>query len=149
MTHDSKGSGNPNYKHGMRYTRFYKIWLGIKSRCLNKNDTAYHNYGGRGIRVCKKWLDFTGFREDMFATYFKEGSIERINNNGSYCKKNCKWIPLAEQARNSRNCRHITFRGKTQILIDWARELDINYQTLHGRIHNYKWSIERALTKRP
>lgn len=116
-------------------------------RCTNPNDKRYKNYGGRGITVCKRWRNsFEKFLEDMGEPPTKEHSIDRINNNGNYCKSNCRWVTRKEQNRNKRNNRLITYKGKTQCLIEWAEEYNINYDTLWCRIYKYGWPIEKALT---
>lgn len=106
------GKDNPNYKHGLgqvKTNRTYRIWSGIKTRCLNSNNHAYKYYGGRGITICEKWISFLGFFEDMGEC--PEGfSIERIDVNGNYNKENCKWIPQNEQARNRRYCKSIGYQ---------------------------------------
>jgi len=86
------------------FTKEYKIWLKIKQRCYDKNNNRYKYYGGRGINVCDRWLnDYRAFLTDMGRC--SEGySIERIDVNGNYEPKNCKWIPLENQAKNRRCC---------------------------------------------
>lgn len=101
--------------HGMKNSRFYRIFNGIKFRCLNKNSKEFFRYGGRGIRVCDHWLKFENFRDDMYESYLdhvkKYGknntSIDRIDNNGNYCKDNCRWATLSEQAKNRNNDKAI------------------------------------------
>jgi hypothetical protein len=80
----------------------YGVWSGIKSRCLRTDDPNYKNYGGRGITVSKEWLeDFLNFVEDMGPRPALH-SVERIDNDGNYCKENCKWATADEQAYNQR-----------------------------------------------
>lgn len=75
----------------------------MKRRCLNKNEKCYKSYGGRGIKVCDKWLSFVGFAEDMASTFEPGLSLERVDVNGNYEPSNCEWIPLADQAKNKRS----------------------------------------------
>jgi hypothetical protein len=102
--------------HNMSKTGIYKIWSNMHTRCYNKNRKAYKNYGGRGIIVCQKWHTFEGFYEDMVFTYQKGLSIERIDNNGNYCKENCKWISLDQQAKNTRQVNEYFYENKWWIL---------------------------------
>lgn len=88
-------------KHGMCYIKGYSSWRCMNSRCYNPKDISYHNYGGRGITVCKRWLDIKNFIFDMGER--PEGlTLERINNDKGYCKENCKWATYTEQSRNKR-----------------------------------------------
>lgn len=86
----------------MSSTRFYKIWKGINTRCLNKNYRLFKDYGGRGIKICPQWRKFENFYNDMFPTYSPKLSIDRIDNNGDYEFKNCKWATRKEQNSNKR-----------------------------------------------
>lgn len=90
--------------HGKKGTSIWVIWMGIKARCLNPNNRAYKNYGGRGIKICNRWLEFTNFYKDMGDR--PEGlQIDRINNDGPYSKKNCRWVTPKENSNNRRNSR--------------------------------------------
>ena len=88
-------------KNGKR-TRTYQSWHSMIKRCVNPNDPVYHNYGGRSIKVCKRWMQFENFLEDMGEV--SDGyQIDRINNNENYCKSNCHWVTPKTNSRNKRD----------------------------------------------
>lgn len=137
-----------NTKHGYagrgKQTKTYMIWGGMIARCTNPKDKSYPRYGGRGIDVCARWRTFENFLADMGEK--PEGmSIERIDNSRGYFPENCRWIPLAEQSRNRRNVRLLTFNGKTRNLTEWSKEVGIDRETLLSRIKK-GWDAEKVLT---
>lgn len=137
-----------NKKHGKWKTRLYKTWCNMKSRCNNKNATAYERYGGRGIRVCDEWLyDFESFQRWALDNGYTDGlSIDRINNDGDYCPSNCRWINQREQSNNTSRNHLITYDGETHSISEWADIKGISPKTLWNRIDR-GWSVERALTQ--
>ena len=123
-----------NYKHGEithhSMTKEYRAWLHMKGRCVFPSDKSFHNYGGRGIIVCERWLNsFSNFLEDM-GRCPNGYSLERKEVNGNYEPENCEWIPMVNQARNTRFNVRLTAFGKTAILADWARELNVTYNAI-------------------
>jgi len=113
-------------------------------RCRNPKVGNFKNYGGRGIRVCRRWLRFEYFLADMGNR--KTGtSLERLDNNGNYEPGNCAWKTRAEQSRNTRRNRWVTINGITKCLKDWALELGINYSTVLNRVHRGKSNREAIL----
>lgn len=100
-------------KHGMCKTSTYNAWVGILQRCNNPRNQDYHNYGGRGIAVCDRWLKFENFISDMGLK--PTGlTIDRINNNLGYFKENCRYASSIEQNRNRRVQKNNT-TGKTGV----------------------------------
>lgn len=88
--------------HGLHGTAEYKIWSSIVQRCTNRKNKAYEDYGGRGIFVSDSWKLFENFINDMGLRPSKELSVERVDNDGGYCKENCKWATRTEQQHNRR-----------------------------------------------
>lgn len=138
-----------NYKHGhsttIKVSKTYESWAHIIQRCINFNHKDYHNYGGRGIKVCQSWIKFENFLADM-GKRPKDHQIDRINNNKGYCRSNCRWVTAKTNNRNKRNNIFITYKNKTQLLIEWAEEFGMHYRTLYARIFRYGWSIQKSLT---
>lgn len=139
--------------HGMTKTRFHNIWIGIKNRCLNPNVKAYSQYGGKGIKICDEWLDFIGFKNDMYDLYLehckeygeKDTSLDRIDNEGDYCKSNCKWSTCKEQSLNRSNNVKLLIGGKYISANEVVQRYNLTHSALYHRL-NRGWSIERIIS---
>lgn len=106
--YNKEHSKNIHTKHNLSYSKLYKVWGGMKTRCYNPKFMYYSNYGGRGITICDEWLNnFKTFYEWAINNGYKEGlTIDRINNDGIYEPSNCRWITRAEQNRNQRKTKN-------------------------------------------
>lgn len=140
------GTGNPESNY-IKHKREYGVWASMKQRCLNPDSDNYHKYGGRGITVCERWLDFRNFLADMGPR--PDGmTIDRIENNGNYEPGNCRWATPTEQAFNTRRNRSITYNGITRSLTQWAELYGIKFGTLWQRLEK-GWPMDIALTRAP
>lgn len=136
--------GKSNRTHGhSQITRTYRIWGGMKRRCLNRNDPAFPHYGGRGIKVCDRWMAYANFLADM-GECPPGFSIERINVNGNYEPENCKWIPQSDQQNNRTDSQFLVFRGEKMTVSQFARLVGIKVELTVYRITRRGWTPERA-----
>lgn len=132
--------------HGLTNTRIHNIWLAMKGRCNNPNNSSYKNYGGRGIKVCEEWNDFiTFYNWSMNNGYDDSLTIDRINVDGNYEPQNCTWADSITQANNTRRNHYLTYNGETKTMSEWARCKNMTYSTLRARINSYGWSVKEAL----
>lgn len=121
--------------HGMRYSRIYATWRNMKRRCLSHKCSMYMKYGGRGIKVCDRWVKFENFYEDMKDGYNDTLQLERDDVNGNYEKSNCRWATAAEQAKNKTNTAYVTYKGVTKRAHDWAKLIGANPKTITRRAY--------------
>lgn len=133
--------------HNFRSPEFV-AWTGMKQRCLNSKTRHYNIYGGRGIKVCERWMKFENLLEDMGRKPTPKHSIERKDRNGNYDPINCKWGTVEEQQNNKINNVLIRFNGETLSLAQWARKIGVSPCTIAYRI-NAGWTIEKAVTQTP
>jgi len=142
------GSKIHNTIHGhaknSQRSKTYVAWHDMLQRCNNPKDEIYKYYGGRGIKVCNRWLEFKNFLEDI-GEIPKNLSLDRIDNHGNYSLENCKLSTMKEQSRNKRSNVNITYEGKIWCLNDLAKEHNIHKDTLRYRL-KIGLSIEEALT---
>lgn len=143
------------------HSRLSEIFRSMKKRCYNTKHIQYKNYGGRGIRICDEWNDrelvkISGFRYTKGYLAFKKWALEngyadnltidRIDVNGNYEPSNCRWVDWRTQNNNRRNNHYLTYKGKTQSIAEWCRELGLNYILICNRIRS-DWSVEKAFEK--
>lgn len=148
-----RGKESHLYKHGESNTRLYKIWSDMKKRCYSKNYKDFNNYGGKGVRICDEWIGENGyesFRDWAISHGYDENAeegkctIDRINVDGNYEPKNCRWADASEQANNRTTSRFLTYKGVTHTVAEWAKILNVPYARLQSRIY-LGWSAEDTI----
>lgn len=123
----------------------YVVWCTMRSRCHKESSTQWNYYGARGIVVCERWRkSFHAFYEDMGPKPSKLHSLDRIDNNGNYEPKNCRWATKEEQANNTRSNVFLTLNDETKTLSAWARHCGHKESTLRKRL-KMGWALEKAL----
>ena len=145
---NTKSCGCQKYKnrpktHGLSEHKIYNVWRGMISRCNWPKHISYKNYGGRGISVCKRWLKFENFLSDMGIPKGKM-DIDRINNDGNYTAKNCRWVSRKQNSRKKRNSIIIEVFGSKLNLVEAAEKFKINEVCLRKRIER-GWKPEQAV----
>ena len=119
-------------------TPTYRAWRSMRNRVAH--DPDYED-----VAICSRWSNFSFFLADMGEQPVGK-TLDRVGGSLLYSRETCRWATPTEQANNtSRNVR-VAFQGKTQTLAEWARELGLNYKTVHNRVTTCGWSVERALT---
>lgn len=139
-------------KHNGYGTRLYNVWNSIRQRCNNPKNKAYDDYGGRGIKMCKAWDDFSVFRKWALSSGYDESAprractIDRVDVDGDYCPENCRWVDISTQNRNKRTTPYYEYNGERHSLMEWSAITGIKYQTLFKR-YKSGLSAEDALEK--
>jgi len=124
--------------------REYRSWRAMLARCNNPETRHYEHYGGRGIKVCDRWLDFTLFLKDMGRNPGRFHTLDKQDNNGNYEPGNCAWVDKKAQARNTRRNFILSYKGKKKCLAEWCELLGLKYHTVYCRLRN-GWSVQSAL----
>lgn len=146
-----ENDGKHCIKHGMaaggKVTPEYNCWRHMKRRCLNPKDGKYDRYGGRGIKICDRWINnFENFLSDMGKRPFAWSEINRIDNDGNYTPENCEWTSKKINNRNRMDNHRIEFNSSNLSIAEWAEKTGISWHTIYYRIFRHKWPIEKALT---
>lgn len=139
-----KRKRNDMVKHNKSNTKLYRIYYGMKQRCNNPSAREYHNYGGRGIKVCDEWEnDFSSFYNWSIGNGYTIGlQLDRINNDENYEPNNCRWVTPIINSNNKRTCVYFEYNGKKLSINQWSRELGINKNTLWRYLRVKKYDIE-------
>jgi len=133
-------------QHGMSDEPIYRSWYAMIGRCENPRDARFARYGGRGIKICKRWREsFLAFAEDM-GDKPPGASLGRIDNDGDYEPTNCRWESAIQQANNKSDNVKITAFGRTLTRQEWSRETGLSQGALRRRINKMGWDAERALS---
>lgn len=134
-------------KHGHQVgkkTPTYLSWDGMMQRCKNPNHGKFYLYGGRGIRVCKRWAKFENFLADMGRR--PDGmTLDRINGMGDYEPNNCRWATPKQQQRNMRRNHIVEFRGRFMSIAEAADLAGVSNNALYPLINNHRMSIDEAI----
>lgn len=133
-------------RSGSKRSRVYSVWAAMISRCCNPNDRSFANYGGRGIRVCKRWKKFDTFFADMGAPEVGQ-SLDRIDNEKGYTPKNCRWASTHEQARNKRSSVWVVINGTRYILKDALLLLGVSREKFYYHQKKYNQTHQEVLDK--
>jgi hypothetical protein len=123
----------------------YQVWRNMKCRCFTPSNTDFHRYGGRGITVCDRWMDFEMFALDIGPRPSMAHTIDRINGDGNYEPGNCVWATRKQQSDHTSRNRRLEFQGRVMTVTQWARELRLPSYVLFGRIY-LGWTVEAVLT---
>ena len=133
-------------KHGASNSHLYKIYYGMKSRCYNPKNKNYNHYGERGVKICQEWQEFEAFESWALLHGYQDGlTIERKDVNDGYSPENCCWVTLAEQQKNKRTNRLITYHGETHIASEWDDILGFNRGIVVSRLER-GWSEEETVS---
>lgn len=133
--------------HELSKTKLYNVYHSMKARCYNKRNKDYPYYGGRGIEICKEWLDnFVAFYKWANENGYEKGkSIDRINNDGNYEPENCQWVDQKIQNNNTRQNHSIEINGIAKTLSEWCEQLNVPKSTVKYRVYNMNMTYKEAL----
>jgi len=139
--------GRLNNTHNMSSLRIYACWCSMKKRCINKNDTHYADYGGRGIGYSETWEVFENFYEDMGDLYADDLELDRIDVNGNYCKENCRWVNGGVQSHNQRKQKGCSSKYKGVCLCNESGKFQayINFDNKRDFLGRFYYESDAAL----
>ena len=140
--------------HGLANSPTQSVWSTMKQRCFNPRAKGFDRYGGRGIRVCERWVAGDGTRSgfhcflmDMGVRPSLKHQLDRIDNNGHYEPSNCRWVLQAEQNYNKRNTWRFTAFGRLWTAEEAEKAHGVRRQLIAHRIKVYGMDPEVAMTR--
>lgn len=140
-------AGMHTLSHGMKGSPEYDIWCGMKQRCGYEKHEHFAEYGGRGIKICERWLhSFENFLADMGRRPSTKHTLDRKDNDLDYGPENCCWATRKDQSRNQRRTIMVMYGGREMPLAEAAELAGIRYLKVWIRIKRLGWSVERALS---
>lgn len=139
--------------HRRSKTPEYKAWNAMLHRCYDSNSISWKRYGGRGVTVCDRWNpakggSFENFLADMGLRPSPDHELDKEavdKTNKVYCPELCRWVHRIDNANRKCTTVYLTYRGKSQSVSKWARELGIGRTTINMRLAS-GWSVEKALS---
>ncbi len=146
----AKENGRKRIRHGQArgsggHSPEHRTWVSMNFRCYSPKCQDWERYGGRGIKVCKRWrYSFANFFADMGKRPGRGYVIDRKDNDGDYEPKNCRWLTVRESNRNKSDTRYLTINGVTKSMGHWSDETKRGIVTIRQRL-NRGWSAKRAV----
>ena len=150
MLKENRESFKNKYRNGKKInaknTRILRIYNHMKQRCYNSNNSSYKNYGGRGITICKEWLEnYYEFEKWSLENGYEDTlTIDRIDTNKGYSPKNCRWATYKQQANNERTNHILEIDGIKHTVQEWSEIYKIKPNTIIYRIKR-GWNVKRAV----
>ena len=131
--------------HGKTNTAIYRVWRGLKSRCLNPHNEHYPYYGGAGITLDPMWRAFEGFYADMGDPPKKGMVLSRKDKAAGFTRDNCEWVPRSQMNRTRKSSHFVTYMGMTKHLKEWADWAGMPKERLSYRLRVLKMPFAEAL----
>lgn len=150
----SSSCGRTQHGHAVAKSKpqTYTAWTSMRQRCYNQLHKAYPSYGGRGIKICERWIhSYTNFLTDMGEPTALGLTLERKDNNGDYTPDNCIWATTKEQNRNQRTRAWLDINGERKPVWQWAEETNQPASTIYSRMRK-GWTGQEVLygrTRKP
>ncbi len=125
-------------------TPVYHAWHDMLRRCTNPKHKTWKDYGGRGIKVTRRWRKFELFFQDM--GHPPQGHVlDRKNNDGNYSRRNCRWVTWHESAKNRRTTVWVDYDGKQWGLSELGRHLKISPSKFYRQFRKEGRTVEEII----